>query len=72
VLLQFSKNIDEKLSKNYSPAINATKDIHLIINESYRHAESIVNLNDKSSRLKLEKIIEKQYRRRKIFLIEFI
>jgi len=70
VLLQFSKNIDEKLSKNYSPAINATKDIHLIINESYRHAESIVNLNDKSSRLKLEKIIEKQYRRRKIFLIE--
>lgn len=70
ILLQFSKNIDEKLSKNYSPAINATKDIHLIINESYRHAETLVYQNDKSSKLKLQKIINKQYKRRKIFLIE--
>lgn len=70
VLLQFSKNIDERLSKNFSPAINATKDIHLIIDESNRHCNNMVNLNDKISRLKLQKIIDKQYRRRKIFLIE--
>jgi signal transduction histidine kinase len=70
VLLQFSKNIDERLSKNFSPAINATKDIHLIVDESNRHCNNIVNLNDKISRLKLQKILDKQYRRRKIFLIE--
>jgi hypothetical protein len=29
VLLQHNKNIDEKLSKNFAPAINAAKDIHL-------------------------------------------
>lgn len=70
VLLQFSKNIDERLSKNFAPAINATKDIHLIIDESNRHSAAIVNQNDKASRLKLQKILDKQYRRRKIFLIE--
>lgn len=70
VLLQFSKNIDERLSKNFTPAINATKDIHLIIDESNRHCVNLVNQNDKISRLKLQKIIDKQYRRRKIFLIE--
>lgn len=72
VLLQFSKNIDERLSKNFTPAINATKDIHLIIDESNRHCINIVNQNDKISRLKLQKIINKQYRRRKIFLIELL
>ncbi|MCF8428612.1 MAG: GHKL domain-containing protein [Bacteroidia bacterium] len=72
VLLQFSKNIDERLSKNFTPAINATKDIHLIIDESIRHCANIVNQNDKISRLKLQKIINKQYRRRKIFLIELL
>lgn len=72
VLLQHSKNIDQRLSKNFSPAINATKDIHLIIDESMRHCENIVNRNDKISRLKLQKIINKQYRRRKIFLIELL
>lgn len=70
VLLQFSKNIDERLSKNFAPAINATKDIHLIIDESNRHSSSIVGQNDNASRLKLQKILDKQYRRRKIFLIE--
>jgi signal transduction histidine kinase len=70
VLLQFSKNIDERLSKNFAPAINATKDIHLIIDESNRHCGAIVNQNEKASRLKLQKILDKQYRRRKIFLIE--
>jgi len=72
VLLQFSKNIDERLSKNFTPAINATKDIHLIIDESNRHCVNIVNQNDKIGRLKLQKIINKQYRRRKIFLIELL
>ncbi|MFY7732471.1 MAG: sensor histidine kinase [Bacteroidia bacterium] len=72
VLLQHSKNIDEKLSKNFAPAINAAKDIHLIIDESNRHSSSIVNQNDKPSRLKLQKILDKQYRRRKIFLIELL
>jgi len=72
ILLQNSKNIDERLSKNFTPAINATKDIHLIVDESTRHCVNIVNQNDKISRLKLQKIITKQYRRRKIFLIELL
>jgi signal transduction histidine kinase len=72
ILLQNSKNIDERLSKNFNPAINATKDIHLIIDESNRHCVNIVNQYDKISRLKLQKIITKQYRRRKIFLIELL
>lgn len=70
LLLQYSKNIDNRLSKSFNPAINAVKDIHLVIDETNRICYDLVYQPTKDKRLRLEKILTKQYRARKIFFIE--
>ncbi|MES2379392.1 MAG: ATP-binding protein [Bacteroidota bacterium] len=70
LLLQYSKGIDEKLSKSFNPAINAAEDIHSLIDESNRLCYSLITQPNKDIRLKLEKIISKQYKSKKIFLLE--
>lgn len=70
LLLQYSKSIDEKLSKSFNPAIYAAEDIHSLIDESNRLCYSLVTQPNKDIRLKLEKLISKQYKTKKIFLLE--
>ena len=69
LLLQYAKQIDFKLSNNFEPAITATKDIEYIMSETGRYTYDWVYNPSKDKKLKLQKILDKQYRKRKIFLI---
>lgn len=70
LLLQYAKNIDGRLTKYFNPAISSTKDIEFIINETGRYMYDWIYNPDDDKKLRLQKIIDKQYRKRKIFLIE--
>lgn len=72
LLLQYAKQIDFKLSNNFEPAITATKDIEFIMSETGRYTYDWVYNPSKDKKLKLQKILDKQYRKRKIFLIELL
>jgi signal transduction histidine kinase len=72
LLLQYAKQIDFKLSNNFEPAITATRDIEFIISETGRYTYDWINNPSKDKKLKLQKILDKQYRKRKIFLIELL
>ncbi len=72
LLLQYAKQIDFKLSNNFEPAISATKDIEFIMSETGRYTYDWVYNPSKDKKLKLQKILDKQYRKRKIFLIELL
>ncbi|NDC31130.1 MAG: hypothetical protein EBZ58_09400 [Bacteroidetes bacterium] len=72
LLLQYAKQIDFKLSNNFEPAITATKDIEYIMSETGRYTYDWVYNPSKDKKLKLQKILDKQYRKRKIFLIELL
>jgi phosphoglycerate-specific signal transduction histidine kinase len=72
LLLQYAKQIDFKLSNNFEPAITATRDIEYIMSETGRYTYDWVNNPTKDKKLKLQKILDKQYRKRKIFLIELL
>lgn len=71
-MLQYAKQIDFKLSNNFEPAITATKDIEFIMSETGRYTYDWVYNPSKDKKLKLQKILDKQYRKRKIFLIELL
>lgn len=70
LLLQYAKNIDNRLTKYFNPAISSTKDIEFIISETGRYMYDWVYNPSDDKKLRLQKILDKQYRKRKIFLIE--
>ncbi len=69
LLLQYSKNIDTKISNSFSPVISAIRDYQFIIEETGRLAQDLSEQYDENKLIRLEKILEVQYNRSKVTVI---
>ncbi|MFN4083465.1 MAG: sensor histidine kinase [Bacteroidia bacterium] len=69
LLLQYSKNIDIRISSSFSPVISAIRDYQFLIEESGRIAQDLTEKYDENKRIRLEKILNVQYNRSKVTVI---
>lgn len=69
LLLQYSKNIDTKISNSFSPVISAIRDYQYIIEETGRLAQDLIEQYDENKLIRLEKILDVQYNRSKVTVI---
>lgn len=72
LLLQYAKQIDFRLLNNFDPSITTTKDVEYIMTETGRYIYDWIYHPEKDKKLKLQKMLDKQYRKRKIFLVELL
>lgn len=69
LLLQYSKNIDTKISNSFSPVISAIRDYQYLIEETGRLAQDLIEQYDENKLIRLEKILDVQYNRSKVTVI---